>query len=72
MIKILTKVDSSMIYAVGYDNDEENLEVVFLKGGILIYEDVPQNIYEELMNSNSIGSFMINNIFDCYNDYKTN
>ncbi len=34
MIKILTKVDSSMVYAVGYDPKEELLEVVYTKGDI--------------------------------------
>ncbi len=43
-----------------------------MKGSIWAYEDVPQDEYEELLNSSSIGSFMRNSIFDCYNDYQIN
>ncbi len=72
MIDTLTKVNSSMLYAVGYDKDKQILEVVFVKGSIWAYEDVPIDVYEDLLSSNSIGSFMINCIIDCYNDYQIN
>jgi len=39
MIKKLTKVNSSMVYAVGYDHESKTLEVVFKRGGIWEYED---------------------------------
>jgi len=32
MIKYLVTVDSSMLYAVGYDEDKEVMEAVYLKG----------------------------------------
>ena len=72
MIKTLTKVDSTMIYAAEYDYGKQILEVIFTRGDIWHYEDVPKDVYEELMNSNSIGSFMRNNILDCYDDYQIN
>lgn len=58
-----------MVYAIGYDPNEKLLEVVFAKGKIWAYEDVPKKVYKELMSSKSIGSYMKNYIFDCYNDY---
>lgn len=58
-----------MIYAVGYDPEEKLLEVVFTKGKIWAYEGVPTDVYEGLMTSKSIGSYMRNYIFDCYSDY---
>lgn len=72
MIKILTKVNSSMIYAVGYDEKKEILEVVFMKGSIWGYEGVPKDIYEDLLDSDSIGSYMNSMIFNCYNEYQIN
>jgi len=67
--KTLKKVDSSMVYAVGYDKDTRDLEVVFKSGKIWIYEDVSKDIYKELMESDSIGSFMRNEIIGCYSEY---
>ena len=66
MIKTLTKVNSSMIYAVGYDPEEELLEVVFAKGKIWEYEGVPKEEFENLMRSKSIDSYMRSNIIGCY------
>ena len=51
----LKKVDSSMVYAIGYDQKSKSLEVVFNSGKIWIYENVPRKIYSEMMKSSSIG-----------------
>ena len=67
-IKTLTKVKSSMVYAVGYDPESKVLEVVFTKGSIWQYYDVPLEVYDELMSSSSIGSHMNGCIIDCYED----
>jgi hypothetical protein len=69
MIKTLKVVKSSMIYAVGYCPKEKLLEVVFTKGKLWAYEDVPKDVYEGLLNAESPGSYMRNYILDCYNDY---
>jgi len=50
-------VDSSNIGSVGYDEDEEMLEVEFLNGTIYEYEGVPREVYEELMRASSHGSY---------------
>lgn len=49
-------VGSSNLLSVGYDENSLTLEIEF-KSGIYQYYDVPQHIYEELINSNSLGSF---------------
>lgn len=49
-------VESSNLLSVGYDENSLTLEIEF-KSGIYQYYDVPQHIYEELINSNSLGSF---------------
>ena len=59
-----------MLYAVGYDKDKKELEVVFRSGKIWVYEDVPKDVYKELLESSSIGSFMRDSIIDCYSDYQ--
>jgi hypothetical protein len=65
----LKKVDSSMVNAVGYDSKSRSLEVVFRSGKAWIYEDVPKKVYQELIKSTSIGSYMRECIIDCYDSY---
>jgi len=55
-----------MVYAVGYDEENKVLEVVFRKGSIWQYRGVPKRVYEELIHSGSIGSYMRNEVLDCY------
>lgn len=62
----LTTVESSMIYAVGYDSKARTLEVVFNTGGVYQYYDVPPEEYEELMEAESKGSYMHECIIDVY------
>ncbi len=65
----LTKVNSSMVYAIGYDKKSQILEVVYLSGKIWRYEEIPKEIYKELIESKSIGSYMRSCIIDCYPSY---
>lgn len=62
----LQTVDSSMIHAVGYDAEKQMLEVVFNSGKVYQYFEVPQNVYDELMASDSKGSYMRSCVIDCY------
>jgi len=62
----LIKVDSSMIYAVGYDEEAQILEVVFKRTGVYRYHNVPKDVYEGLLESDSKGSYMRNMIIDMY------
>ncbi|MFT6925862.1 MAG: hypothetical protein ACJAZP_001454 [Psychromonas sp.] len=60
-------VDSSNLVSVGYDKDTSTLEVEF-NSGLYQYFDVPAYVYEELMNSDSKGSYMhrtVKNSFSC-------
>ena len=57
-----------MLYAVGYDPKAEVLEVVFRKGKIWCYYDVPPRVYEGLLKTRSVGSYMNSNVIDCYGD----
>ena len=62
----LIKVDSSMIYAVGYDPETQTLEVVFNRTGVYIYEGVPQEVYDGLLAAESKGRYMRAYIIDMY------
>ena len=59
-------VDSSNVEAVGYDGDTQELHVQFLSGGYYIYHDVPRNIFDELMNASSKGSFLNREVKSVY------
>jgi tyrosyl-tRNA synthetase len=59
-------VDSSNIKSIGYDSNSKTLEVEFQSGAVYQYYDVPENIYAELMNTNSYGGFFVSLIKDNY------
>jgi hypothetical protein len=65
----LVTVDSSMLDAVGYDEKTQELEAVFVSGNVYRYEGVPKEVYEQLLASDSKGSFMHRVIIDCYAYY---
>ena len=46
-------VESSNFASIGYDLEKEILEIEFNHGGVYQYFDVPQSVYEELMNADS-------------------
>lgn len=62
----LIKVDSSMIYAFGYDEKQQVLEVVFKRTGVYRYRGVPKDVYEGLLKASSKGSYMRDLIIDMY------
>lgn len=50
--------NSSSVYAIGYDEDAKQLFVEFSSGATYEYEDVPKEIYDELMSAPSVGKFI--------------
>jgi len=56
------KVSSSNIESIGYDKERKELYVEFRGGGIYVYSGVPGLVYEKLMESNSKGRFLANNV----------
>lgn len=60
------KVESSDIVSVGYDPDVKILEVMFFGGRTYQYANVPENVYQELINSESVGSYFNTQIRDKY------
>ena len=50
-------VNSSVILAVGYDDDRSVLEVKFRTGRVYHYREVPRTAFEELLVADSAGTF---------------
>jgi len=62
-----------MVNAVGYDLSEETLYVEFSSTGyIYAYYEVEVEIFKELLEASSIGSYIRNNVIDCYGYDKMN
>jgi hypothetical protein len=51
-------VSSSTLSSVGYDPDEQVLEVAFQHGGVYQYLGVPADTHQELMAADSHGSYL--------------
>lgn len=59
-------VESSMLASVGYDEKKKVLEAEFNTGTVYQYFDVEKEIYDELMDADSHGSYFYHNIRDVY------
>lgn len=59
-------VSSSNIQSVGYDAESNTLEIEFKSGTIYQYFDVPQAVYQELLNASSMGQYFSSNIRSAY------
>jgi len=55
-------VYSSNLSSVGYDPSSQTLEVKFNHGGIYQYFNVPESVYNGLMNANSKGQYFDRNV----------
>lgn len=58
-------VKSSNINSIGYDKNDNVLEVEFKTGSIYHYKNVPMSLVEEFINSESIGRFFNKQIRNC-------
>lgn len=60
-------VSSSNLASVGYDPDSETLEVEFVStGNVYEYYNVPQFMYDRLLEASSIGQFFNAEIRNAY------
>ncbi len=66
-------VDSSMLNAVAYDEDEQILYAEFSNTGhVYAYYEVEKETFEELLDSDSVGGYMRSCIIGAYGDSKVN
>jgi hypothetical protein len=64
------RVKSSNIHSIGYDREAKVLQVEFLNGSVYQYCNVPEFVYQELMQASSKGKFFNSKIafsykYDC-------
>ena len=59
-------VDSSNVEAIGYEEEARELHVRFVSGGYYIYQDVPRQVFDGLLNAPSKGSFLNREIKGVY------
>ncbi len=60
------QVNSSNVAAVGYEEDSQTLQVEFNSGGSYQYFDVPQPIFDGLLNAASVGGYLNDNVKGSY------
>ena len=51
---------------IGYDADTQALEVQYNNGGVYQYQGVPQDVFDQLMNAASKGTFINQQIKNSY------
>ena len=66
----MTYVDSSNIQSIGYDTAAMELHIQFLKTGLYVYREVPKEVFDELLNSDSKGSYFNRNIKNVYTNFE--
>ncbi|MDZ4065060.1 MAG: KTSC domain-containing protein, partial [Coriobacteriia bacterium] len=59
-------VESKSACSCGYDDQNEILEIEFMKSGTYQYYDVPRVVYEDLMAAESFGTYLNANIKGVY------
>ena len=59
-------VDSSNIERIGYDFNSSTLRIEFKSNRTYDYANVPENIFNELRNASSVGSYHARNIRGLY------
>lgn len=55
-------VDSSNIESIGYDPQNQTLEIEFQNGYVYQYFDVPEIVYQNLMAAVSHGKYFSDNV----------
>lgn len=63
---IRAPLNSSNIVGAGYDAASATMEVEFTNGNIYQYFDIPQQLYDGLMQAESAGKYLNENIKGVY------
>lgn len=62
----MTKVSSSNIDEIGYDEENQEVYVRFLNGSLYVYKGVPNFEYQNLLEAPSHGSYLNRNFKNVY------
>lgn len=63
-------VSSSSVAEIGYGQKKKALVVRFKNGGVYIYQSVPQQIFTNMLNASSKGSFLDSDVKNVYSFLK--
>jgi hypothetical protein len=66
----MSKLDSSMIQAAGYDADKRQMSVKFNDGHTYVFSDVPNSVYDDLRSSDSAGGYFNSSVRGKYSHEK--
>ena len=58
------KVDSAVMNEVNYNDETNEMTIEFWNGSIFVYKEVPKELYEEFIDSTSIGQFFHRKVKD--------
>lgn len=64
------QVKSSNIKSVGYDQEQTLLEVEFKSGAVYQYEEVPEDVYQEMLAAESVGKYFNTQVKGSYSEKK--
>lgn len=53
-----TYVDSEAVDQIGYDEDSQELHVIFKRGKHCIYSGIPKDVFDDFLNAPSKGIFL--------------
>jgi len=56
------ELDSKHIEAVHYESETRTLQIRFRKGGVYSYSDVPEHVYQGLIEADSASDFFRTNV----------
>lgn len=65
----LLKVQSSAIGAIGYDDENNTLAVMFPNRAVYFYVGVPSRLFEEFVAAESKGGFFAKEVKDQYSSF---
>lgn len=67
------KVDitrSNILSGAEYKKADKQLIITFIKGGQYLYEDVPENVFNDLISAESAGKYFLAHIKDKFKTEK--
>jgi hypothetical protein len=62
----MTRVNSSNVESVGYDEDSSTLQIEFKNGTMYQYFDVPEDVFIGLRDADSVGRYLAARIKGTY------
>ncbi|CAH2213420.1 KTSC domain-containing protein [Tepidibacter aestuarii] len=63
---IRKNINSSSIFSLGYDSENKMLEIQFDSGEIYRHLNVPERVYEKMLDSEFVGYYINYNIRNNY------